>query len=74
MDIHFTTEIIIKGQPAAYNVTFEGESYHFHPINATHPAFMIKREDDEWHPQGELDDIAKSQAVSSLEKYLLSQH
>ena len=74
MNIHFTTDIIIGGRSVAHNVIFENEAYRFQPVDGTGESFLLKREDDEWHMQGQINDIAKSQAVAALEKFLLAQH
>ena len=74
MNIHFSTDIIINGKPEAYNVIFERDAYHFNPASGSGEQFILKREDDEWHAEGTINDIAKTQAISALDKFLLSQH
>ena len=75
MDTLFTTAIIIEGQPQDYHVTFSNEVYHFTPDGKTSaPTFGLRRADDEWKLEGDLNEISKSQAVNTLESYLLSQH
>ena len=74
MNIHFSTDIIINGKPEAYNVIFEQDAYRFMPESGSGDPFILKREDDEWHAEGAINDIAKTQAISALDKFLLSQH
>jgi hypothetical protein len=75
MEKLFTTELTINGRKASYEVIFENEEYVFHPRNTgKHRAFSLKREDDEWHPQTQMEEDVKEQAIASLENYLLAQH
>ena len=75
MERLFTTDLTINGRKATYEVIFENDAYVFHPRNAgDHQTFAFRREEDEWHPQGQLDAGLQEEAIASLEKYLLSQH
>lgn len=75
MDTLFTTTVIINGQPQDYKVTFANDVYQFQPEgNMAAPAFGMRRAEDTWKLEGELNEISKGQAVSALEHYLLSQH
>lgn len=75
MERLYTTDLMIKGRKATYEVIFENDAYVFHPQNAgEYQTFAVKREEDEWHPQSQLDEEVKEEAIASLEKYLLSQH
>ena len=74
MEALFTTSIIINGQPQAYSVTFKDDAYQFSPDGGNAASFELQRAADEWLLKGELASIAKDQAVSALEQYLLSQH
>jgi hypothetical protein len=75
MERLYITDLTINGRRATYEVIFENEAYVFHPKNSgDFETFALKREEDEWHPQGHLDNGIKEEAIASLEKYLLSQH
>jgi hypothetical protein len=75
MERLYTTDLMINGRKATYEVIFENEAYVFHPQNAgEHQTFAVKREEDEWHPHSQLDEEIMDEAIASLEKYLLSQH
>lgn len=75
MERLYTTALTINGRKATYEVIFENDAYVFHPQNAGEfQTFAVKREEDEWHPQGQLDSALKDEAIASLESYLLSQH
>lgn len=75
MERLYTTDLTVNGRKATYEVIFENDAYVFHPQSGDeHRVFAVKREEDEWHPQGQLDDGIKEEAIASLEKYLLSQH
>lgn len=75
MERLFTTDLTINGRKATYEVIFENEEYVFHPQNPeADRLFAFKREEDEWHPQGQLEDSVREEAIASLESYLLSQH
>ncbi|MDQ3550799.1 MAG: hypothetical protein M3413_04660 [Bacteroidota bacterium] len=70
----FKTELIIEGNPTAYTIQFENERYHFKPFDSNTPDITLIREHDEWHVQGNVNEIAGRQAISALEHYLISQH
>lgn len=74
MEALFNPTIIIDGQPQDYAVTFKEDAYHFTPQGGNASPFRLRREEDEWKLDGQLAPIAKDQAVSALEHYLLSQH
>lgn len=75
MERLFTTDLMIDGRKATYEVIFENEAYVFHPQDpGRDQLFAMKREEDEWHPQSQLGDGVKEEAIASLERYLLSQH
>lgn len=75
MERLYTTDLTINGRKATYEVIFENEAYVFHPQDAGEfQTFAVKREEDEWHPQGQLDSGLQEEAIASLESYLLSQH
>ncbi len=69
------TATVIEKEPVEYSVHNEEDVYVFVPSdNAAGKTFRIKRMNDQWHVDGQLDEIAKQQAVSQLERYLLQQH
>lgn len=74
MDTLFTTSIIINGETQEYGVRFQNEVYQFTPNGGNGTPFSLRREDDAWKLEGDLAPIAKGQAESALEHYLLSQH
>lgn len=75
MERLYTTDLTINGRKATYEVIFENDAYVFHPQNAGEfQTFAVKREEDEWHPQGQMDSGQLEEAIASLESYLLSQH
>lgn len=75
MEKLFTTDLTVNGRKATYEVIFENDAYVFHPRGGgDQQTFALKREEDEWHPQGQLNEGVKEEAIASLEKYLLSQH
>jgi hypothetical protein len=75
MERLYTTDLMINGRKATYEVVFENDAYVFHPQGGGElQPFAVKREEDEWHPQGPLDNSLKEEAIASLENYLLSQH
>lgn len=73
MENLFTTDVIIDGQSKGYDVTFENDVYVFTPEDDG-PRFEVRRSEDTWKVAGGIADIAQQQAVSALERYLLSQH
>ena len=73
MEKLFTTTISKAGQSITYDVHFENERYLFVP-NEGSGEFGIKREEDEWHPDSDLDNDVREAAIKALDEYLLSQH
>lgn len=75
MERLYTTELMVNGRQATYEVIFENELYVFHPQNPDEAElFSFKREEDEWHPQSKLEESVQDEAIASLERYLLRQH
>jgi hypothetical protein len=75
MEPLFTTHIIINGESRNFNVHFEKEAYIFRSDDEGQDSgFSVIRADDTWQVNGQLPEIARQQAVSALEHYLLSQH
>lgn len=75
MERLYTTQLTVNGRKATYDVVFENDAYVFHPKDGgEYQTFAVKREEDEWHPQGRIDQGLKEEAIASLESYLLSQH
>lgn len=70
----FTTSVIINGEHKTYRVSFSDDAYHFVGDGNEAPSFQLRRVDDEWKLDGELNDISRQQAINALESYLLSQH
>jgi hypothetical protein len=70
----FKTELIVDGNPSAYEIQFENNKYNFKPIDSNNPPLSLIRENDEWQVQGNINEITVRQAISALEHYLLSQH
>lgn len=73
MDALFTTELITKGKPETYNITFHDDKYIFQSLTSK-SSFSIRREEDEWHTEDSIEDELKNAATEKLETYLLSQH
>ena len=71
MEILFTATLSANG---AYQVSFHDDAYHFEPEDAAKTHFAIKRENDEWKASESIDKNLFAQAVTELDKYLLSQH
>src|SRR5687768_5167415 len=75
MERLYKTQLSINGRQTTYEVIFENEQYVFHPQGSEGAqTFSIKREEDEWHPQTQLEEGVQEEAIASLESYLLSQH
>lgn len=75
MEKLFTTNLTVNGQSAPYEVVFENDQYVFHPLQGDQTqTFSIKREEDEWHPQDQMNEELQAEGIAALEKYLLSQH
>ena len=70
----FKTELIVNGNPSAYEIQFENNRYNFKPIDLNNPPISLIREKDEWQILGEVNEVTGRQAISALEHYLLSQH
>ena len=73
MEKLFTTTISKAGQSITYDVHFVNERYLFVP-NEGSGEFGIKREEDEWHADRELENDVREAAIKALDEYLLSQH
>jgi hypothetical protein len=73
-DSLFNTELIIDGNPSAYEIQFENDRYIFKPLDINQPSLTLIREKDEWQVEGNVNTITERQAISALEHYLLSQH
>ena len=73
METLFTTDLTTNGKTETFAVSFYNEQYHFQDLNSDN-SFNIRRENDEWHIEEELDSNLKKNAIEKLESYLLSQH
>ncbi len=71
----FNTTIIINKHSVPYLVYFNNEEYHFHSAEEQlSKSFILKREHEEWRSSEDIDEELKNNAITTLEKYLLSQH
>jgi hypothetical protein len=61
--------------PVDYAVFFNDEEYHFQSSKEELvKSFILKREHEEWLTTGNINEELKNNAITILEKYLLSQH
>ena len=76
MEDLFSTSLTIDNKNVNYHVRFENDRYNFisDQSDAAYKNFSIKREHDEWHEVEQLPDEIKTEAIRSLENYLLKQH
>jgi hypothetical protein len=74
MEDLFYTNITINDKESRYHIIFDSEKYSFIPVDPGNRGFSFKREEDEWHPQDDLDPQTLEQAVDALEEYLMKQH
>jgi hypothetical protein len=75
MEHLFTTELKTGGKNVTYDVIFDNEHYAFIPTTGNREiTFEVHRLHDEWHGLTNVDEEMRSQAIASLEKYLLAQH
>jgi len=75
MERLYKTQLSVNGRQTTYEVVFENELYVFYPQKTDEAqTFSIKREEDQWHPQSQLEEALQEEAIASLESYLLSQH
>ncbi len=69
------TATIIQKEPVEYSIHNENDVYVFEPTDpSSGKTFKIKRHNDQWFVEGDLNDIAKDQAIAQLERFLLQQH
>lgn len=70
------TATIIQNEPIEYLIHNEDDVYVFEPTDpsSSGKTFKIKRHNDQWVVEGNLNDIAKDQAIAQLERFLLQQH
>jgi len=74
MSILFSFLLNTTGFNTEYNVSFENNSYLFTPVKGGSEVFSLIRENDEWHCAQNINEALKSEALASLEQYLLAQH
>lgn len=74
MEDLFWTTLNANGQPGEYHIVFENDEYRFFQQGSLMPAFIFRREQDEWHAVDAASEAIKDEAVDALEKYLLRQH
>lgn len=76
MEKIFSCNLNVNGENVEYHVVFENEKYVFTADNnnASISSFSFAREDNEWIDQEKIDPAVKKEALSALDKYLLSQH
>jgi hypothetical protein len=76
MEDLFRTTLAVNNTEVTYHVIFDRESYIFNAENdnSNAPAFVLKREHDEWRPDAPLPEGLKEKAVDVLERYLMKQH
>ncbi len=76
MEKIFSAHLDVNGKNYEYHVVFEDEKYIFSTDdpNASVPRFSFRREENEWIPVDNIEPGLKQQAISQMEKYLLSQH
>lgn len=74
MEDLFWTTLNVNGQPGDYHIVFENEEYRFYQHGSLTPAFIFRRQHDEWHSADEASEGIKDEAVEELEKYLMRQH
>ncbi len=71
----FHTNISFNNVPVDYAVFFNDEEYHFQSSKEELvKSFILKREHEEWLTIGYINEELKNNAITILEKYLLSQH
>ena len=74
MEDLFWTTLNANGVPGNYHIIFEAEQYRFYQQGSLEPAFVFRREHDEWQAADEASEKVKDEAVEALDKYLLRQH
>jgi hypothetical protein len=76
MDHLFTANIAVNGREVTYDVRLENDFAFFKDEgkNAELREFGFRREGEDWKELQPLDERVKFQALTALEKYLLSQH
>ena len=76
MEKIFSAHLDVNGKNYEYHVVFENEKYIFNTDEqgSAVPNFSFTREENEWIPQENIEPGLKEQAITQLEKYLLSQH
>lgn len=74
MEDLFWARLNVNGQPGDYHIVFENDEYCFFQQGSLEPAFVFRREHDEWHAADAVSETVKDEAVDALEKYLLRQH
>jgi hypothetical protein len=74
MESLFNTTLIVEGQPVDYTVFFRNGAYHFVSPTGVAEEIILKKEHDEWLPEGKPKEILLQTASAALDRYLLSQH
>ncbi|RYY90615.1 MAG: hypothetical protein EOO15_01835 [Chitinophagaceae bacterium] len=74
MEHLFKTQLTIEGQSRNYDVFFADDDYHFKSLDGNGPEILLRREQDEWHPQSKQSDALTQTCIGLLDTYLLSQH
>ncbi|RYY67496.1 MAG: hypothetical protein EOO12_00920 [Chitinophagaceae bacterium] len=74
MEHIFKTQLTIDGSSRNYDVFFADDDYHFKPLDGEGPEVLLRREEDEWHPQSQQDEELTQTCIGLLDTYLLSQH
>lgn len=74
MEDLFWARLNANGQPGDYHIVFENEAYRFYQQGSLEPAFVFRRQHDEWQAADAASEAVKDEAVDALEKYLLRQH
>ena len=74
MEDLFWTTLHANGQPGDYHIVFDNGEYRFFLKGSLEPAFVFRREHDEWHAADAASEAVKDEAVEALDTYLLRQH
>jgi hypothetical protein len=73
MEKLFSTTLMKGDQTITYDVHFEQDRYEFVSQDGS-DQFGIKREEDEWHMDQQMEKSVSESAIKALDDYLLSQH
>ena len=74
MEDLFWATLNANGVPGDYHIVFDNDEYRFFQQGSLEPAFVFRREHDEWHSADAASEAVKDEAVDALEKYLMRQH